>query len=291
VRAELLLWKAQEDNLTYCTTSNTSSHFEENLQHPEPILQWGYRLDAGYNTPHDGWDLEMQYTQIRNTGRSTEERHGSQAVFPTLLPDETFLLSGPLDKAKGKWKVKLNQVDFVLGREFTTGEYFTLRPYGGVRSTWIYQTFNAMYRYHDSHTQQHVFQKNHFWGFGGVAGLGTNWKLGWNLSLYGDVGYSLLLGFFDLGQKGKVEESTQWDFDRSFRTGKSIVDIDLGIKWAKLFAEGDWAMAFKIGYEYHLYLNQNQFFISQGSSDFPQTASSGGDLSYQGVIFSGQFDF
>ncbi len=291
VRAELLLWKAQEDNLTYCTTGASPTHFEEVLQHPEPQIQWGYRLDAGYNTPHDGWDLEMQYTQMRNTGRGSSERHGGQAVFPTLIPDESFVLPGNIKNSKGKWKVKLNQVDFVLGREYATGEFLTLRPYGGARSTWIYQTFNAFYRYHHPHNKQDIFQKSHFWGFGFVGGLTTNWKLGWNLSLYGDVGYSLLFGFFDVGQKGKIEQSTLWSFDRSFRSGKSVLDVDLGIKWAKLFAEGDWAMTFKIGYEYHLYFSQNQFLLGQGSPGFQQTQTPGGDLAYQGVIFSGQFDF
>jgi hypothetical protein len=289
-RSDVLLWKGQEDNLVYCAKGESSPHLIRQLEQPEPRLEWGYRLDIGYNLPHDGWDLELQYTQIHNTGRGKTRNEGGDEVFGTLQPNEDFLLPEPLEKAHAKWRAKLNQLDFVLGREYAVSKFFTLRPNGGARSTWVYQTFNTSYR-DESKDKQHIFQKCQFWGLGFVAGLDSDWKIGWGFSIYSDVAYSLLLGCFDVSQHGKTEGGEDWDFKKSFRSGKSIVDIDLGLKWGKLFAEGDWAMAFKIGYEYHIYFNQNQFQQSRGSTSLLLGTPAGGNLAYQGVTFSGQLDF
>lgn len=287
-RSDVLLWKGQEENLIYCAKSESSSHVARKLEQPEPRLEWGYRLDIGHNLPHDGWDLELQYTQFHNTGRGETEDKGK--IFGTLQPNEDFLLAEPLEKAHAKWRAKLNQVDFVLGREYAISKYLTLRPNGGARSTWVYQTFNTSYRSVDK-DKQHIFQKCQFWGLGFVAALDSDWKIGWGFSVYTDLAYSLLLGNFDVSQHGKTEGGEDWDLNKSFRSGKSIVDLDLGVKWAKLFEEGDWAMAFKIGYEYHLYFNQNQFQQSRGSSTLLLGSPTGGNLAYQGVTFSGQLDF
>lgn len=290
IRADLLYWKAEEDNLIYGGLGKSSPHLTSALQQPEAKWEWGFRLDAGYNLPRDGWDLELSYTQMRNNARGTTKAKGSEVVFPTVPPNENFLLPQPVEKAHGKWRIHLSQIDFELGREYAISPYLTVRPNGGLRTTFLYQTFNVSYRDEDKNSQR-ILQKNQFWGLGCAAGLGTGWKLGWGFSLYGDFAYALLLGCFDVRQHGITENGEDWRYQKGFRSGKSILDVDLGVKWSKLFQEGDWAMAFKIGYEYHLYFNQNQFQVSRGNSALLLSQTQGGDLAYQGVTFSGQFDF
>ncbi len=175
------------------------------------------------------------------------------------------------------------------------GKYLTLRPYVGMRSTWLFQQFNVSVT--DSLLEtQNAKMDNRFWGFGFVAGMDSDWIFGRGFSLFASADYSLLVGFFDVDEKAKQDGAPIWKTKSGFRAGRSIIDIAAGFKWAHLFCKGRYGIAFKAGYEYHLYFDQNQFintFLVQTGS--PMTLerylTQGGNLTYQGITAGFQFDF
>ena len=107
-----------------------------------------------------------------------------------------------------------------------------------MRSSWIFQEYYISLSAIDSTDGAQVKQstdlKNRFWGFGFVAGLESDWMLGWGVSLYGAADISILLGFFDINQKGKQDGARIFDLDKSFRTGRAVMDLDMGLKWSNL---------------------------------------------------------
>ncbi len=290
---DALLWQAIEENLTYVYSENIPKK-STHLHTVDFNWDWGLRLGIGYNIPRDGWDLGLYWTHIHNTANGKKKAHSPNTLAP-LWSTAAQPFNGTIDTANGHWHVKLNQIDLNLGRQFYIAGFLTLRPFIGLRSDWIVQEYDVEYKgtafQSTSKNELESKLKNRFWGFGFLAGFDTDWKLGKGFSIYGDADLSILVGFFDVDQKGILNDVKIWSQDKSFRTGRAILDLALGLKWSRFFSKNRFGITFKTGYEYHLYFNQNQFLLSSGSDNFELFNPVKGDLTYQGVIGSAQFDF
>jgi hypothetical protein len=295
VMGEALLWQATEENLTYVYTGNDlhDSHVRD-LQTTDFDWDWGFKVGAGYNIPRDGWDIALYWTHIHNTASDHEKADGLKEVLYPVWNTAGTVFPGTINQAKGNWQVHLEQVDLDLGREFFVGKHLTTRPFVGARSAWIFQEYDIEYKGLNDDggaLEQEAALKNRYFGFGFVAGLNTDWRLGAGFSLYGDADVSILMGYFDVDQKGTQDDVKIWQQEKSFRTGRAIMDLGLGFKYRKLFSNDHFGLTFKAGYEYHLFFNQNQFILSSGNADFELFNPAKGDLTYQGVTGSVQFDF
>jgi hypothetical protein len=290
VMGDVLLWQAVEENLTYAYKgNNNSSQRNRNLHTVDFDWDWGFRFGLGYNAPRDGWDFDLYWTHIRNTADDhihSGDVNGLYQVWTVA----SHLLPGTVTEASAHWRVHLDQVDLDLGREFYVGRHLTLRPYVGARSTWLFQEYDVKYE-NLAGTKQEADLKNRFWGFGFAAGLDTDWDLAWGISMYGEADMSILLGFFDVDQKGEQNDQRIWSQDKSFRAGRAIMDLGMGLKWNRMFWNDRVGLTLKAGYEYHLYFDQNQFILTNGNDAFELFNPVHGNLIYQGVIGSIQLDF
>jgi hypothetical protein len=303
VNGEALLWQATEENLTYVYRSDLDGN--NDLKTVDFEWDWGFRVSGGYNLPYDGWDASVIWTHLENhasdsskahldaSGNGIGERPYLQAAWGI---DNTSPPDGRIAKASAHWNVHLDQVDLGLGREFIISKYLTVRPKGGLRADWIDQKYKIKYTQFSLSNPQTFNMSNRFFGFGFFAGADSDWKLWRGFSLYSMTDFALLLGFFDIDQNvHQLNTSffpTKGDLDTSFRCGRGILDLSLGLKWQHLFDNNSWAITFRAGYEYHLYFSQNQYenLYSNHSPNFFYNKAQG-DLTYQGVILSGQFDF
>ena len=288
---DVLLWQAVEENLTYVYTGNGSNR---TLHTVDFDWDWGFRLGAGYNMPRDGWDLDLYWSHIRNNAHAHKHADLPETSLFQVWTTASDLFPGTANEAESHWHIHLDQLDLDLGRQFYVGKHLSIRPYAGLRSAWIFQKYKVEVTgtaAGGASLEQEAELKNRFWGFGFVAGMDSDWQLGWGISLYGEADMSILLGFFDIDQKGEQNDSSIWSQDKSFRAGRAIMDLGLGLKWARLFYNDRFGLTLKGGYEYHLYFNQNQFILSNGNSSFELFNPVNGDLVYQGVIGSIQFDF
>lgn len=298
VNGEALLWQATEENLTYVYQTDLSGN--TNLHTVDFEWDWGFRVSGGYNAPRDGWDLSLMWTHMENHAR--DERHAdldADDELPFLQAawgiNSFSPPSGTMAEASAHWNVNLEQVDFAIGREYYVGQYLTLRPNGGLRADWIFQSYDITYDTSATSNPQHFEMDNRFFGFGFFGGVDSDWLLGRGFSLFGKADFAILLGFFDVDQKVTQTDPSfteeKGTLDSSFRCGRSILDLSLGLKWNRLFGHNSWGLTFKAGYEYHLYFDQNQFAnITMTTSPFKYTRPEG-DLTYQGVSISGQIDF
>ena len=291
VMGDALLWQAVEENLTYIMSGNDiNGATNRDLHTVDFNWDWGFRVAAGYNATRDGWDIGLTWTHIRNTAHGHKDRHAPKNTLYQVWTDTAHrLTTAQISEAKSHWHANLDQVDLNLGRQFYVGRYLTLRPFVGMRSTWLFQEYDV--KLTGSTGKNETDMKNRFWGYGFTAGFDTDWRFGRGFSLYGSADMSLLLGFFDVDQKGTQNDIKIWSNDKSFRAGRAVLDIDLGLKWCHLFCEDSFGLTLKAGYEYHLYFNQNQFLLPMGSTAFELRNPAEGNLIYQGVIGSIQFDF
>jgi len=288
ILGEALLWQAVQENMEYIYKGHDGSNNSRfrDIKKPHFDWDWGWRFGAGYNIPRDGWDLSLIWTHIENRAKGTT--HAGDESLDIVWSVAAYHVPSPT-VAHAHWEAHLDQVDLDLGRQFYVGRHLTLHPKAGMRSSWIFQEYDVHWTGTQGTQKAHMTDK--FWGLGFFAGLDSDWMLGWGFSLFGDAGLAVLLGYFDVDQHGTFNGATNSKIKDSFRTGRPIFDLDLGLKWAKKIYSDRFALAFKVGYEYHLYFNQNQFLLSNGNDGFELFNPVNGDLTYQGVTFSGQFDF
>ena len=300
ITADVLLWQAHEGGLGYYIKSHEKQFNADaplhhtNIKNPHFHHDWGFRIGAGYNMPHDGWDLYAAWTHIHlHAHDDTSVNDGTQG-FATYTPD-TASIYFVFKEADAHLKLHLNIIDLELGREFFTSKWLTLRPHFGLRTGWIQQHYNIDYNscFTPVDGKTDIDMKNNFWGLGPRLGLDTQWGLGSGFSLYGNASLSLLYGFFTTAfhQLNRAANGIGTPFastHNSFRQSAATTDLQLGLRWDHMFDNDRFHFGLQAGWEHHMFFSQNQFskFVSLNNVVINQ-----GDLTTEGWTLSARFDF
>jgi len=168
-------------------------------------------------------------------------------------------------------------IDIELGRNFWTSKYLAIRPFVGVRVAHIDQSFEIQHKGGSWSSRantpaQAAFNNevdidNDFKGVGLRAGLNSTWNLGCGWAIYGDLAASIVYGRFSISHdednrlatsphdKTKVAE-----FDYSFRASRAILDLGLGLQWSTMFCDCQYGLTVALGWEHHLFFDQNQMW-------------------------------
>lgn len=299
------------------------------FQTPGFEWDWGFKLGLGYCTTCDGWDLGILWTWYR--GRANDHIETEFDDNFTLLP-----LWSAFAPAQGSvlyatdiethWQLKLNIVDLELGRNFWTSRYLAIRPFMGIRIAYVDQTYEILNK-GGSWSERtaiplqvplnnRVYMTNNYKGAGMRAGLNSTWHVGCGWALYGNWAASIIYGRFS---ESYDETNRQADFvhgkfkiaafDYSFRASRAILDLEIGVKYATMFCDCQYGFSIALGWENHMFFDQNQFWRinrvgdlaggvspvdgqgipnNQGENVFFQRR---GDLDTQGWTLTAKFDF
>jgi hypothetical protein len=303
---DFLYWQAVEDNLAYAvSTVNTLG----NITNP-PIngrvlnvdfgFHPGLRVGFGGNTARDDWDILLQWTHLvsHNNTSSTVPDGGF------LYPSKTFPAALVVqDSAYSSWRCIYNVMDFEVGRKYYMGRFWSLRTFGGLRSTWIRQSYNAEYRdvvdasnNNESVGDIHVHRRFNTWGLGPRFGLDFNWILGCGFRLFENNAFSL--------QYVKPSASISEDApDFTDRTSASVknkkgngtlrpnFDLGMGLGWGCYFDNYNWHVDLSLAYEFQYYWDRNfdLFFVDNLSRGHLYDQS--GNLGFHGMTIHARFDF
>ena len=215
------------------------------------------------------------------------------------------------------WKVELNLVDVELGRQYWVSKYLTMRPFVGVRFASIKQDYRLKIKggtWTPVTTgllplNDEVRLDNDFRGAGLRSGLDTIWHLGCGWGIYGDFAFNIVYGKFSFDHDetnrqaaGSHLKAKVVDASYSFRASRAMFDLGLGIQWAGMFCDCQYGFLISLGWEHHLFMDQNQMWRvvrigdsatavqpnNTGENVFHQRR---GDLDTQGVTLRVKFDF
>ncbi|MES2200488.1 MAG: Lpg1974 family pore-forming outer membrane protein [Chlamydiota bacterium] len=303
--ADWLIWQAHENGLGYAVKAQTpqpveSALYRSSVKNMEFDWDFGFRLGLGWNTPHDGWDLGINWTWFQDKAKQTLTADADHILLPTTTYNPADATLEGFRSAASKWRLHLNLLDLDLGREFFVSKWMTLRPFISLRSGWIFQNMHVNYsKGTPSVAQTGAFfeGKSNFWGIGPRMGLNTQWGLGHGISLFGNAGASLLYGFFNLssyqnqlftGSSNDVVSNTD-----SVRVGRAISELALGVRWDSMFANDRCHFGIQGGWEHLMFFEQNQFkhFTGSSSASAGSFVSNQGDLTIQGWTISARLDF
>ncbi len=304
----VLYWNAHENGLSYAIKNKNSDSNLSNAEIKNIHGDWnvGFRVGAGYNLPHDGWDVN--FTWLRFTDHAHKHTHASanRFVFPVWVhPADPVAFATPCEKAHSHWKMHLNQIDLDLGREFFVSKWLTLRPHFGLRSDWIYQKWDTYFRNFPSQAplpnKVEIDFRDEWWGIGLEGGLDTQWGLGAGFSIFANVSTAIIYGFHQI----KVEDEDSPAFgtslasngefvkikNNSYRISHPILDLMMGLRYDYMFFDDRFHMGLQVGWEHHVYFSQNQFPLFVDESSLGSFVRNQGDLALQGWTFGARFDF
>jgi hypothetical protein len=305
---DLLYWNAHENGLSYAVVNEGSSSnlADAEIKNIHGKWNWGFRVGAGYNLPHDGWDLRLTWLRFTDNGHKRVHADGDEQIFPDWThPKDPIANNSTCKKAHSHFNLTLNQLDLDLGREFFVSKWMTLRPHFGLRSDWIRQKWENDYR--NFVTQNATIPnrveteyKDRWWGIGLQGGLDTQWGLGGGVSLFADLTAAIIYGFHDIKMEQEDTPRTGNDSNdgtfvniprNTYRISHPILDLAMGLRYDCMFSDDRFHVGLQAGWEHHVYLSQNQFPKFVDDISLGTNVRNQGDLALQGWTFSARFDF
>ncbi len=307
IQAEALVMHATEDGIHYAIKQETGASFVDGrVKNISYDWSWGWRAGIGYNLPHDGWDILLNYTWFRSNesdSSNTDSPESLRQIWTNPYPN-ALIADALVAHAKGRTHLKFDYLDLQLGREFFVSKWLTLRPFVGARGLWTHRNMLAKYRGGNLGTLQTPLLKlkekfnNRFRGGGLLAGLDTQWGLGEGWSFYGQFALSLIYGTQRLHEKQDSYPVSDPSSANRFAhihdvwtMVRTMTDLGFGIRWDYLFYDDAYRIRLQLGWEQHVLngFDKDINFVSndtQGKFTFNQ-----GDLALSGVAFQARFDF
>lgn len=323
-------WNAHQDGMEYAIDNQIKNPGEEPIlqdiqelnnlvdaQYENPHFKWdfGFKIGLGYNSTCDGWDIGVLWTWYRGKASShieadSDDNHTFVTLWSAFAPP-----SGSVTYATDistYWKLQLNLVDIELGREFWVSRYLTFRPHMGLRIAFLKQDYHIENKGGSwdsiSLLNNEVDLDNDFKGVGIRGGFDTIWNFGRGWALYGNFAAAIIYGKFhvehDEDNRLAVAPHTKTDIldtKDSFRASRGIVDFAIGIQWSTMFCQCRYALTAMLGWEHHLFFDQNQMWrvvrIGDADSLLPNNLGENvfhqrrGDLSTQGWTLTLRFEF
>ena len=292
-QAEVLYMRATEDGLAYSIKNRsplpTVNGTVKNVGYD---WNWGCRAGIGYNLPHDGWDVLLNWTWLHSNESKTEGSRESQSVLQTETAPNFADVTAT--SAKGRAELRTAFLDFEMGREFFVSKWLTLRPFAGIRATWLHRIFKYEYNVPGG-IENEGRNHNRFRGAGLRGGLDTQWGLGSGWSIIADMAFALIYGKQKLYSHQEREVGvTETDIQHvrnSWTIVRPMMDLGAGLRWDHLFDCDAYRIRIQLGWEQTTMFgfNKDMNFVNAnapGKFSFNQ-----GDLSWSGLSLQFRFDF
>lgn len=305
--ADFIWWKAKQAGLTYATTGalqNPSTAFESlgRGRDAQVSYNWdpGFKVGAGLNFWHDGWDVSSEYTWLHTDGSNSIQ--GAPGAIPSMDFPSAAISGGTPYESSSRSTLHFNTLDLELGRNFYVSQFLMLRPHFGFKGTWQNQDWRTRYFAGDyqltlaSNTHEtlsgpyRVHQKSKYYGVGIRAGLDTAWHFTTNWSLFGDISWTAMWSRYRLKRQDTVDDKLTGEKQRNFNTRSNFYDIKyvgelhFGLRWETWFSDDNYHIQLQAGWEEQIWIN-HMTYIQVG------TPAPYFDLTLHGLTVMLRFDF
>lgn len=325
---DILDWRTSGCGLGFATeTTFTRNRRGEEIEETKvynPKFRWdtGIRAGLGFDF-FCGWDLGAYWTHL-HTRASRRLTAGPFAVSGKLiapiygtdlgLSDPELPLALAPSDIGAKWRYQLDLLDVDIGHEFATGCCVTLRPFVGIRGAWTKQKYHIVVTGPTGtpgvRNFDNLFLESEFEGGGLRTGFDSESYLGCGFSLYSKAAINVLYGSGRSRIKERkvivlnldnpiidTENSTQRDHWQGCR---AITDLALGLRYRQFFCCDTVSLTLSVGWENHLFFNDNRFenfarlsgkpleTIESTDRNFQHTK---GDICFEGWTFAGRVEF
>jgi hypothetical protein len=306
---DALFWTANEEGLDYVITNTpglTAINQDGVVERGSFDWDWGFRIGIGYKVPDQKMDLGATWTRYFTHGLSQVNSTLPPAIFSVW----TSALSNISNQRHATMNsyLQFNMLDLKLSTTFSPRKFLDITPFIDVCAAWVDQKFaidvyggNNNNSFGSTVLGDQFKMTNRFWGVGPKIGFDTLWILGYGFSIYSNFDVSLLYGRFHVSQnettttEGVSPPVVYLDINKNnFSLSRLNLDLMIGLKWMRLFANDAYLLTLEAGWEELILLGQNQLmrFFSPDTSATPALNSSGkGDLTLQGLTMQAGLTF
>jgi len=316
--ADFIYWTSRQEGLAFAR-SGLADYSEAQAMgntpqgktyYPKSKFSPGFKVGVGLNLGHDGWDTYLNYTWFHNSTKCGHVVNSSSYTAPIPLWEvatvgsatakENFLVLSTfvnVGNAQANWKLYFNNFDWELGRNFYVSQYLTLRPYAGLKGSWMQQHYYVTYSdYLASDVSSEIDvakmrQEQKFWGVGIRTGLDTSWYFCKNWSMFANTALSSMWSRFKTTREDvtlapkATKEHVIINTMSDFHTVKPVLELQLGARYDYWFCDDDYHFGIEAAWEQQVWFNQGQF-IKYLDSDTPDA-----NLVLQGLTIDFRFDF
>lgn len=287
--ASFIYWQPFQENMEPFLISsipNTVTLFDGYIPRMNFDYKSGFKVGIGVNFDHDHWDSYAGYTWFHGTDTITASVNpADQAIIPLLGPPGLFSTTSVQYFAEGRsqWRLKMDLVDWDLGRNYYVGTHLLFRPALGIRGAWIRQNRTATFSTappESSEGSAVIYQNWFSWGVGPRGSLNTQWQLGRGFRLYGIGAADLLYTYYtQMKETGIVVSPTgtllsNIGMNQKLNMLRTHLELELGVAWNTYFNCNKWYLDFSLGYVFHDFLHQRLFL---------SIVSTSGDLFIHGL--------
>ena len=284
ILADILYWHAKVGGTEYAYSDQdpiASLPIKGRTKSIDFGWDWGLRFGLGYNFDYDSWDVSGQYTWFDSSGSDSSRAGQSSVLVPirgssriTILPGQSLPPFLFCSSAKSHYNFDFQAIDLELGRAFFQSQWFSVRPFWGLKAAWIDQQQTTRYTggssFHDAQgvptalglegSTVHIKDHCDYGGFGPRVGFDSKWHLGSGFSIFGNVAGALLYGFFDVNHKEKWSNSelTRIKIHANRNAFSPTLQMQMGLRYDTYMHKDQQHLGLGLGFETQYWWRQNQ---------------------------------
>ncbi len=287
-------WSAHQDGMDYAINNQvgipvinpTLSELQQLNQLNEATYQkgsskweFGYKFGVGYNSPCDGWNVELLWTHFQpfattSVEASVDDNQALITLWSDFAAAQGSITFGRFIEAN--WRLNLDLVDICLGRNFWASRRLSMQPYVGFRLANVKQDYeieelggswSPRVNPDQNPFNNFVHLDNNFQGVGLKSGMDCAWHVGCGWAIFGEVAGSIIYGSFDVKHDEENRlgitpntKNTIVKTKNHFRSSRSIIDSSIGVEYSARFSTSDYGVTARLGWDQHLFFNQNQLW-------------------------------
>ena len=269
-------------------------------------LDWssGFKVGLGINLPHDGWDLQAEYTWLRPSGTVTTFEQPADFLGVSVVSGlMVYATNGREDQ-----KLDFNNLDLTLGRNFYLSQYLTMKPSVGLKGTWQNDEIKRTYSGENTsftpsllypvarnvRTVDSLFLANssESWGIGPRLALYFDFFMTKSFSLYGKAAWTgMARALYERDEELRFEnpapifgiQGTNLEFSgktpKTYYSGHHVTELELGFKYDWYFSEDQYHISIEAGWETQTWFN------------WVHAERTINDLNFMGLNIKARFDF
>lgn len=300
---DALLWKANVGGTEYAYTDNdpfASYPLQGSIQDIDFGWDWGVRVGLGYNFEHDNWETNLVFTYFSaGEGDHVTAGEGSAIVPLKGAADLGFARGIPgfdrCTQASSQFKFLYDNLDLDLARSYFVSKNLSLRPHFGLKNTWLNLRQREQYTggLLTPETSFVVKDISDLWGIGPSAGVNTKWYLCNGVSVFGDIGGSLLWGYFKVKHTATNSNDLVTDvinIRANMHRFVPTAQIVIGLSYDAYMNDDKQHIGISLGWETMYYWRANQMLQIEDFATRKYSRISE-DVSMQGVTLHIRLDF
>jgi hypothetical protein len=304
VTADFIWWKAREDGLEFALTNTTAAAAapaQGAVNRERTKYRPGFKVGLGLDFNDWGWDTYFNYTWFRSNHSNSSSATtsvvagaGQSALDAYWFANTAAGGATPAYTAASEtWRLRMNVLDWEMGRKYWIGKHIALRPHVGLKGAWNTQDLGVSFSGGDAAVGTVVTSNNSekFRGVGVRGGMDAAFHFSRGFSILGKFALTGMYEKFRVSRSDNTVDAagvvtSAVNVRDNFWNVEPVLEWFLGFNWETWWSCDNMHFALWAGWEQQFWGDQARFVRMPGSAQH-----GAGDLAFEGLTVGAKFEF